>query len=246
MFDNIIYDLINKAQTDESLIQLGSTVSASQYLKLYCLSEKYLTKGSIVLDWGTGNGHFSYFLVKMGYDTYGYGFNGYPKICDQFDQPVYKYKNGDWQDPVSIPYEANFFDGVVSVGVLEHVRESGGNEIKSLKEICRILKDNGIFICYHLPNKYSWIEMIASHLKKDTHQYKYDKSEIIDLLKTAGFEIIEIKRYGFLPRNLWRKGYFKKISRLFFLADLYNMLDDMLSLFGSYFCQNFYFIARKK
>jgi len=35
------------------------------------------------------------------------------------------------------------FDAVVSVGVLEHVKETGGSEIGSLREIFRILKLNG-------------------------------------------------------------------------------------------------------
>ncbi|MBQ4132690.1 MAG: methyltransferase domain-containing protein [Desulfovibrionaceae bacterium] len=46
-----------------------------------------------------------------------------------------------------------------SIGVFEHVHETGGDQLASLKEISRVLKPEGFFLCFHLPNKYSWVEL---------------------------------------------------------------------------------------
>jgi predicted RNA methylase len=48
-----------------SLFQFQSFVSASQYFRLYNLFTKYVPTNSKVLDWGCGNGHFSYLAVAL-------------------------------------------------------------------------------------------------------------------------------------------------------------------------------------
>ena len=55
--------------------QFGSFISSCQYLKAYNLTEKYFYPGSKILDWGTGNGHFSVFLASNGFDTTAKGKN---------------------------------------------------------------------------------------------------------------------------------------------------------------------------
>ena len=106
------------------------------------------------------------------------------------------------QDPIHLPYEDESFDAVVSVGVLEHVRQFGGNEIKSLKEIHRILKKDGLFLCFHFPNKYSWIEALARRIpSKHYHPYLFTKKDIYHLNQNVGLLVEELKGYAILPRN---------------------------------------------
>ncbi len=198
-----------------------------------------------MLDWGAGNGHFSYFLVKAGHTVSGFDFGSPPKVSKTLTPESYTYKRGNPDNPVSLPYKSQTFDAVVSVGVLEHVRETGGNESANLNEIYRILKPKGIFLCYHLPNRYSWIEAVLRLIGRWSHQYRYTSSNIISLASSAGFEVVEVQRYAILPRNICGRGILKKVSSSCKIARLYNRIDDFLSTMLSPICQNYLCVARK-
>ena len=72
--DRVFDELVLHADQhpEHALLQFRSLVTAHQYLKLYRLFHRHVPKGSKVLDWGAGNGHFSYFLQRSGYETTGY------------------------------------------------------------------------------------------------------------------------------------------------------------------------------
>jgi ubiquinone/menaquinone biosynthesis C-methylase UbiE len=248
MLPNIatLEELVRASSQDESLLQFRTPISAHQYLRLYRLVTRYVSPGSIVLDWGGGNGHFSYFLVKTGYTVSGFDFADPPKVCGAFAPESYTYKRGSLSSPISLPYESQTFDAVVSVGVIEHVRETGGNEIASLNEIHRILKPQGFFLCFHLPNKYSWIEAMARLLRRWSHKYRYTSSGILSLVSGVGFEVVEIQRYAILPRNIWWWGMPKGLGSSFQMARRYDQIDNFLSLMLSPICQNYLFVARKR
>ena len=136
---------------DQQLNAFGDVTSASQYWLAYETFLKIHPQGNPeirVLDWGCGTGHFSYFLLKSGFTTDAFNLNN-KKLHDMgeiqiFDLLKSKFKDSfsyrTGTDPVKLPYPDNSFDAITSIGVLEHVRESGGNEIQSLKEINRVLK----------------------------------------------------------------------------------------------------------
>jgi SAM-dependent methyltransferase len=245
-FRTVLTEIVQEASQDESLAQFRMLISAHQYLRLYRLVTRYVSPGNTVLDWGVGNGHFSYFLVRAGYTVSGFDFADYPKICGALAPESFTYIKGSRADPVSLPYESQTFDAVVSVGVLEHVRETGGNEMASLHEIYRILKPKGIFLCFHLPNQYSWIEAVTRLIGRWSHQYRYTSSGVLSLARCAGFEVVELQRYAILPRNIWWWGIPKSIGALFQMARLYDHIDNSLSLLLSPICQNYLFVARKR
>jgi cyclopropane fatty-acyl-phospholipid synthase-like methyltransferase len=242
--DLLLVDLVEFYQKTNDLNQFETLISAYQYRRIYQLVLKYLSPEMTVLDWGSGNGHFSYFLVNSGYKTSGYGFVGVPKICQSFSPDQYTYKEGNWSDPIALPFPDGHFDSVVSIGVLEHVRETGGTEISSLNEIHRILKPNGLFICVHFPNRYSWIEYAARMMKKWSHEYCYTDRDIRSLAELSQFQILEIQRYAFLPRNIWSKipG---NLGNSSLAIQLYNRIDRFLSIPFSGICQNYLFVAQK-
>ena len=64
------------------------------------------------------------------------------------------------QAPTALPFDIATFDAVLSCGVLEHVDEFSrkGNEMKSLREIHRVLKPNGKLLIYQLPQHAAWQE----------------------------------------------------------------------------------------
>jgi cyclopropane fatty-acyl-phospholipid synthase-like methyltransferase len=223
--------------------QFKSHLSASQYLLAYQLVARYAKPGEAVLDWGTGKGHFSFFLLEQGFQVVAFTL-GKPSTlseCLSMEFPERYQLVADPQATQKLPFDDNIFDMVTSIGVLEHVRETGGNEIASLLEIERILKPGGIFLCYHFPNRYSWIEAIIKYIKnKYHHPYKYTRKEIENMLTATHLELVETKRYGLLPRLI-----FGKIPNHVWITNTFNALDRLLSKAIPLICQNHYFIAKK-
>jgi ubiquinone/menaquinone biosynthesis C-methylase UbiE len=242
----ILAELVNLQTKNPNyqLLQFKSLVSDYQYKHLYNLLLRYVETGEKILDWGCGNGHCSYFLLESDYKASGFAFSSCPSL-KRLQSSDYHFIQGDDREPVTLPYGDSTFDAVLSVGVLEHVRETGGNEVESLKECFRILKLGGYFICYHLPNKFSWIEMIAGLIPhKFHHQYRYTPKDIYALCQQSGLDVLDLRAYGFLPRN-WLGNLPPKISNSTQLAKLYNTMDDILSSIFSGICQNYWFVARK-
>ena len=239
-----------KALHNQQLKTFSNLISGSQYwlayetfLKIYPQVNPKIR----VLDWGCGTGHFSYFLLKSGFTTDAFNLNN-KKLHDMGEMQIFdllkskfkdsfSYRTGT--DPVKLPYSDNSFDAITSIGVLEHVRESGGNEMQSLKEINRVLKKGGIFFCYHFPNKFSWIDAIAKKIHyRLSHRYKFTEKNIETLNETAGLTIQEIKRYAFLPRK--RAGRFLRgMANKPAFVKLYNMVDRFLGSMP--ICQNYLF-----
>jgi SAM-dependent methyltransferase len=241
----ILDELVTLAERPErDLLQFRSQAGAHQYLRLYRTFRRQVPAGSKVLDWGSGNGHFSYFLGRAGYRATGFSLEGYgfeSWLC----VPHYRFVAGSLDDPVSLPFECDLFDAVASVGVLEHVRETGGDEVRSLREIARCMRPGGIFVCYHFPNRTSWIDWLAARVPgKHHHRYRYDRAAIAALVDAAGLELLEVERYGILPRNSGHLifGPFRKTHAS---ARLWDWLDGVLGAVLAPLCQNFLFVARK-
>lgn len=238
IYKNIFDELKNKG-----VYHFASYISSSQYLKAYDLVRKYGKEKLNVLDTGTGSGHFSYFLLSQGYNVTAFTIEEQSFLADSLKASYKeKYKLIANQNPTKpLSFNDESFDMVVSIGVLEHVRETSNTEINSLSEIRRVLKPNGIFICYHFPNKYSWIESITKHLSsKHNHSFKFTNDDIIKMTDTCKLQLLEVKRYGIMPRNTFR---FVPNNKL--LTNIFNFVDSSLSILLSPFCQNYYFVAKK-
>jgi SAM-dependent methyltransferase len=237
---------LQKNNPEIELQQFENRISASQYSRLYELIQKFLPCGSRVLDWGCGNGHFSFFLLRFGYDVSVFSLDNRPPVLIQFGQALRVFVQGDKNDPVSIPFPENSFDAVVSVGVLEHVRETSGDETASLAEIRRILRPGGFFFGYHIPNAYSWIEALSAVFpKKHSHRWRYKQAELKQILSTSGLAPIFMRRYGFLPRwlSLGFPPWLKNSRRG---AGLYNFIDIVLGRVFFLLCTNHAVVAQKK
>lgn len=224
--------------------QFRCRASAHQYRLVYERTLRYLNAGAKVLDWGCGNGHFSYFLTQHGISTTGFSFDPKPTMLELAS--LFTYVRGSEQDPVTLPFPESSFDAVFSIGVLEHVRETGGSELGSLQEIHRILRPGGYFMCYHFPNKYGWIEPIKQKLLPSSHfhRYKYTTANIRELVSVAGLSLIEMGTYGFLPRNeMCRLPASLSMGRGF--VSWIDKVDNILCHIASRFSQNFLFVAKR-
>ncbi len=208
----------------------------------------YLKPGNYVLDWGAGNGHFSYFLVRQNFKTMGYSFEDAPHYLSH--ETLCQHVKANPNEPVKLPFPDGIFDAVVSCGVLEHVHEAGGNQAGSMKEIFRILKNDGMFLCFHLPNKASWIELMVEVVnlflknKKHVHSKKYFKGEFMTLAADSGFKVVEGGRYNIVPRN-WLNAIPGWVSNNEWFVRTYDFFDDLFGVLMSPLCQNWYFILKK-
>jgi ubiquinone/menaquinone biosynthesis C-methylase UbiE len=241
---------------NQKLVAFNNIVTASQYWLAYDIFLKICPPPSPnvrLLDWGCGTGHFSYFLLEAGFATDSLNLNN-KKLHDMGEVQIYDLLKSNFEssfryrtttDPVKLPYPENSFDSVVSIGTLEHVRETGGNEIKSLMEIYRVLKKGGIFFCYHFPNKFSWIDAVAKRIASKPyayHRHKFTKKNIKTLNKTAGLTVETIKGYAFFPRNsaTYLPGW---LSNNPTFVKLFNRVDSYLGC--APICQNYLFWSKK-
>lgn len=221
-----------------------SLASLYQNRPVYEISLRYLRPEMRALDWGCGNGHFSYFLVSRNIETTGYSFDAAPPYLAR--DARYTHVSGTPDEPIRLPFDDRSFDLVFSIGVLEHVGDTGGDERASLREIRRILKPDGYFLCFHLPNRFGWVEPLGRMLGVTaySHPRRYRVRDIFAMADAAGLNVVERGRYNFLPRN--------ELGRLpVALRDgeigvgVINAVDAGLTWALPILTQNHYFIARK-
>jgi cyclopropane fatty-acyl-phospholipid synthase-like methyltransferase len=231
--------------------QFGSLAAAGQYRRLYELAERHVAPGSRVLDWGCGRGHFSYFLVKNGFRVTAYSLEHPPEIfaaLSAAERERLTFVRGAPDETRKLPFDGGQFDAAFSVGVLEHVREMGGDEPSSMGELRRVLRSDGVLICYHLPNRYSYIEAISRRLSGrratgDFHQYRFTDRDIQDLCRETGFTLLDRGRYGFLPRNSLNRLP-RSLRDAPVVATALDQSDALLERLFAPIVQNHFFVAR--
>jgi SAM-dependent methyltransferase len=232
-------------------IQFHNLLTGSLYLPLYRLARRHAEPGMSVLDWGSGNGHFSYFLLRAGLDVTGFNLSSHRNPLEDLLRARfagrYRMCYGDPSDPVSLPFADRSFDMVCSIGVLEHVRETGGTELASLRELNRVLRPGGRFLCGMLPKKYSWIEFLVRNLSryKHYHVYRYTERDVHGMLAGSGFEPIELATHGFLPRTTFNRAALAGVTNRVPVARLFNLTDGLLARSLPAIAQNFMLCAVK-
>jgi SAM-dependent methyltransferase len=239
-----LYRLASSEGLKKKIVHFNSLARMNQYRKVYDVSVRYLSPAKKALDWGCGNGHFSYFLLHHGVRTTGFSFDPAPDYM--LSQPGYDHVQGRTDNPISLPLSSASFDLVFSIGVLEHVRDTGGSESASLSEMWRVLKPGGHFLCFHFPNRYGWIEPLADALgiAWHFHKHKYTREQIKRMSAQAHFELVEWGRYNFLPRNVLGRLPTAVCDTRAGSAAL-NSIDTALATCLPLFTQNHYFVCQK-
>lgn len=224
------------------LLQYRSFIAARQYRQLFDLLRGFVPRGGEVLDWGCGNGHFSFVAERLGYRMSGYAFEDF---CLRSHLADFEFRMGTADSPVALPYPDGRFDAVASVGVLEHVRETDGDEVGSLREIRRVLRPGGVFLCVHFPNRYSWIDALSAAIPgKHHHLYRYTRADVERMCRESGLELVAARRYGVLPRNLSHRLP-EAVRRSRAWASAWDAVDRSLEVPLSPISQNYLFVARR-
>jgi SAM-dependent methyltransferase len=167
-----------------------------------------------VLDWGCGKGFCTLLLKEFGFQVVS---------CDiardaddsAFGQetPIIKADNIQvvplYHDS-TLPFDSGSFDLVLSMGVLEHVKDDAA----SLREIRRVLKPNGLFFCFFLPFVGSWTQFVSRYRGDDYHDRLYTKGRVKALLAATGFELLEIWHRQLFPKNSVRYPAYHLFERL--------------------------------
>jgi SAM-dependent methyltransferase len=189
--------------------------------------------------------------VKSGYRVTAYSLEHSPEIfaaLSASERQRLEFVRGSLAEVRRLPFAEGQFGAAFSVGVLEHVRELGGDERASLAELRRILSGRGVLICYHLPNRYSYIEAIRRRLNRtggDFHEYRFTGEDIENLCRDAAFAVLEKGRYGFLPRNsLSRLPGALRDGRV--VTSILNRGDALLERMFYPIVQNHYFVAQPR
>jgi SAM-dependent methyltransferase len=246
--DGALYDEIRRAGLQHHVWQWQSYATFCQYRRVYEATDRYLRPGALALDWGCGNGHFSYFLARRGVRSVGFSFEAAPPLMA--GEELFEHRQGDPREPVKLPFDADTFDLVFSIGVLEHVDETGGNARGSILELERVLKPGGHFLCFHLPNRYAWGENLKRALKRlgaavNFHAGLYTNRSFGDLLEATTLEVVEAWRYGWLPRNCLNRLPAVMSDASPSVAIL-NGLDAGLERVLAPLCQNWAFVMVKR
>lgn len=155
-----------------------------------------------------GCGLYPYFLMNVNFNEKF----GIDKVVKESDHGLYENRliviNHDVEIDDILPFCNEYFDVVTMLAVLEHIEPM--NVLKILKEVKRVLKNDGIYI---LTTPSFWTDWLLRFMSKirlvspveiQEHKAVYDHSKIHSLLQEASFSEKRL-RFGYfeLFMNIW-------------------------------------------
>jgi ubiquinone/menaquinone biosynthesis C-methylase UbiE len=189
--------------------ELFDKLTADEHWQRY-ISVGSFVKNKVVLDIASGEGYGSNYIAQTAKNVFGVDISD--KAIEHASQ---KYKSENLHFSVGsvekLEFEKDFFDAIVSFETIEHVEQD--LQIKYLKEVKRVLKQDGIFIL-SCPNKAIatdlafelWGYTNEFHLKEyyldefkeflsnyfENVQFLYQRSEIAIILSSSDADSLKI------------------------------------------------------
>lgn len=175
------------------------------------LCKKYFKKFGKILDFGAGAGLHSWLLSNNYFEVYGIDIDNFGDFDGNTRETLNMSRDQKllWKKLMNknnlnlshysgkIPFENNFFDGVIASAVIEHIPNK--NRKFYLKEILRVLKPGGYLLVSRLPRKYSYTEALCRLFGLGHHQELFTKNESIKMLNAQGFKIEKFWITDFFP-----------------------------------------------
>lgn len=159
----------------------------ADHLSRYQFSQPYIQKKR-VLDLACGTGYGAKSLLDSGASEV-FGVDISPEAIS-YAQSHFQASNLTFQlgSAEKLPFDNSFFDVVTSFETIEHLDK----EIRSkyLQELRRVLKDDGT-ILISTPNRRITSPCSKTPLNK-YHVIEYSVTELVDILKSSGFQIVEL------------------------------------------------------
>jgi SAM-dependent methyltransferase len=162
------------------------------------LMRKYINydKNNKILDAGCGSGLMLNDLKEFG-QVYGMD---YSKEAIKFSKLIFDGEIKQGYMPGNIPYDKNYFNGIIALDVIEHIE----NDQDALIDLKEHLTDNGIFVVTVPAYMILW----SNHDVVHQHKRRYTLSELKEKLFHAGFKIEKISYYNsilFIPIFITRQ-----------------------------------------
>jgi len=156
--------------------------------------EKYMPKPATLLESGCGLGRYVKYLSDRGWDVTGLEINGDAVEMVKKQWPELKVVEGD---AANSPFKANTFDGIISLGVIEHWTDGPSAPIK---DIYRTLKPGGVALittpCVNTVRKFKkltwWYELENKHSRKQWLSNKGPKPNRLN----KGYKFFTHPAYG--------------------------------------------------
>lgn len=216
-------------------------------LEAFDLFKSYLEGHQRFLDWGCKSAETAFMirshLANEDIEIHGCDIEaGEFSIFSQRSNLIYS----QLTHPYQLPYEDNYFDVVISSGVLEHV----ANDFESLKELYRVLKTDGYLIITFLPNCLSYTEFLnRTFINHAAHQRLYALSEIRRMLLHTGFVPVKSGYHQVLPSfaafGYTSSGWARTLTPMLSQVYRLNYLAERTWLLNQ-FAANLFVIAQRR
>ncbi|MCM8830774.1 MAG: glycosyltransferase [Candidatus Omnitrophica bacterium] len=181
--------------------------------------------GKKILELGSGIGSFSRFLITK--DSFVILTDINKRYTDYLKKvfignPFVQIKNIDVLEIDNL-WENNF-DTVVALNVAEHIQD----DTQLFKKVNKVLTVGGKFICLVPAHK-----ILFSNFDKNLgHFRRYTKEELIEKIKTSGFEIEKVEFINSLGALLWFINFkLLKAKKINFAARFFDYIVPAISFF---------------
>lgn len=185
---------------------------------------KYLTRGDLVLDLGTGNGQNAIKAAKIAHKIVAVEISDNLLAIAKTLVELKKIKNIKFETANledKLKYKNQTFDKVIFLDVLEHL----ANRDRALRETNRVLKKHGLMFLGVPNSETSWKKFQRSlglnSFSDPDHKIEFSESSIRKLIASHGFKIVH---FGYGKYDIPARGLVDIIGGL--SLNLYMRISD--------------------
>lgn len=205
---NSLYEEELRSRADGYLAQHAHHNSILRQVSVFERYLPYLPRAGTFLDWGCYHAPDACLLrhaLGKGIELHGCDFLPEDRFPAFHGFAGLEYRR--LAVPADLPYTDACFDAVIASGVLEHT----ANDSEALKELHRVVREDGLLVVTFLPNRLSYTEFVSRRLRGAPHARLYGKSETKKLMLHHGFRPVAIGYHQMVPgqqlqqvfRRLW-------------------------------------------